>query len=50
MKNLILILVILVIVGAAIAKIVNEKRKGVKCIGCPDCSSGKNSCSCCESE
>ncbi|SHI68817.1 hypothetical protein SAMN02745176_01039 [Lutispora thermophila DSM 19022] len=46
MKNLILILVILAIVCAAITKIVIEKKKGVKCIGCPSCSSGKNSCSC----
>lgn len=50
MKNLIIIVVILAIVGAAVAKIVIEKRKGVKCIGCPECSSGKNSCSCCEPE
>lgn len=46
MKDLILILVIIAIVGAAITKVVIEKRKGVKCIGCPACSSDKNSCHC----
>lgn len=45
MKNLILIVVILAIIGGAIAKIISEKKKGVKCIGCP-ASGGKNGCNC----
>jgi hypothetical protein len=44
MTNIIVILVILAIVCAAIAKIIVEKKKGVKCIGCP--SSGKSNCGC----
>ena len=33
--DVILILVIIAIVGAAIAYIIKEKKRGVKCIGCP---------------
>lgn len=36
MTDLIIALVLLIIVGAAIAYIAKEKKKGVKCIGCPD--------------
>lgn len=41
MTDLIALLVILAVVGAAIAYIVKAKRAGVKCIGCPveGCSS-----------
>lgn len=35
MADLIVAGVILIIVGAAIAYIVHEKKRGVKCIGCP---------------
>ena len=35
MADLILTLVIVVIVGAAVVYIVKEKKKGIKCIGCP---------------
>lgn len=35
MENIIVLLVILGIVSLSISKIVSEKRKGVKCIGCP---------------
>jgi len=35
MSDIIIALIILVIVGAAIAYIVKEKKRGVKCIGCP---------------
>jgi len=48
MTNLILITVILAIVAAAVAKIISEKRKGTKCIGCPyskSCCSRSCSCS-----
>lgn len=42
---------LLVLVGAAIAYIVKERKKGVKCIGCPDgatCASKNKAsgCSC----
>ncbi len=35
MTNVIVILIVAVIVGVAIAYIVKEKKKGTKCIGCP---------------
>jgi len=35
MTDYILVVVILFIVGAAVAYIVKEKKKGTKCIGCP---------------
>ena len=36
MENLIIAAILLVILGAAIAYIVKAKKRGVKCIGCPD--------------
>ncbi len=36
MIDIILILVVLAAVGAAIAYIVKEKKKGTVCIGCPN--------------
>ncbi|MFP4660773.1 MAG: FeoB-associated Cys-rich membrane protein [Halanaerobiales bacterium] len=45
MANIIVSIIILAIVAVAIAKIVIEKRKGVKCIGCPY-SKGDSGCSC----
>jgi len=50
MNDIILIRVILSVAGAAIAKIVIDKKKGVKCIGCPDGGSGKSGCSCCRQD
>ncbi|MBR2948787.1 MAG: FeoB-associated Cys-rich membrane protein [Lachnospiraceae bacterium] len=35
MADLIVILILLIIIGAAIVFIVREKKRGVKCIGCP---------------
>lgn len=35
MTNIIVGLVILLVVGAAVIYIIKEKKKGVKCIGCP---------------
>lgn len=35
MVNVVIILVIVAIVGAAVAYIVKEKKRGVKCVGCP---------------
>jgi len=43
MGNIIVTVIILAIVAAAIAKIVSEKKKGAKCIGCPYSKEG----SCC---
>jgi len=46
MANLIVSIIILAIVIAAIAKIVIEKRRGAKCIGCPYSKTGGSSCGC----
>ena len=40
MENLIILAVIALIVGLAVGYIRKEKKRGVKCIGCP------NGCSC----
>lgn len=42
--DIIIILIIAVILGAAIAYIVRAKKKGTKCIGCPagDCCAMKS--------
>lgn len=48
MINFVVGFVILLIVGGAIAYIIKEKKKGVKCIGCPDsvqCCGGCSGCS-----
>ena len=44
MGNIIVTIIILAIVIAAIAKIIVEKRKGAKCIGCPYSKTGGNCC------
>ncbi|MGN0735012.1 MAG: FeoB-associated Cys-rich membrane protein [Anaerovoracaceae bacterium] len=36
MADLILGLILLALIGAAVGYIVKAKKKGVKCIGCPD--------------
>lgn len=35
MSNIVVSLIIVAILGAAIAKIVIEKKRGTKCMGCP---------------
>ena len=37
MADLIIVVVLLVAVGAAVAYIIKAKRNGAKCIGCPAC-------------
>lgn len=53
MTDIILVLVIAVIVGGAIVYIRKEKKRGVRCVGCPDggtcggnCSGCGGSCGC----
>lgn len=43
MVDIIVVGIILLVIAAAVIYIVREKRKGVKCIGCPaaGCCSGK---------
>lgn len=55
MTDLIIGLIVVAIIGAAVAYIIKEKKKGTKCIGCPaagQCAShGKSGgCGCGESE
>ena len=35
MTNFLVILIVIAIVGVATAYIIKEKKRGVKCIGCP---------------
>ncbi|MGM0501948.1 MAG: FeoB-associated Cys-rich membrane protein [Bacillota bacterium] len=44
--NLVISLIILVIISGAVGKIVIEKRKGAKCIGCPYSGADTEQCSC----
>ena len=46
MSNLIVGLVILLIISGAAGKIISEKKKGAKCIGCPYSNSGEDNCNC----
>lgn len=45
--DIISIIVIALIVGAATAYIIHAKRSGKKCIGCPDGKTCGGNCSCC---
>ena len=52
MENYIIIGIILIVVGLAVAYIIKAKKNGKKCIGCPhgaSCTGKKDgeSCSCC---
>ena len=49
MVNFVLVLVIVVIVGSAIAYIRKEKKRGVRCVGCPDSGTCGGNCSGCGS-
>lgn len=44
MGNVILLVVIISIIGLSISKVVSEKRKGSKCIGCPHGKSCSKKC------
>jgi len=48
MVNLIVGLIIIAILSLSITKIIREKRKGVKCVGCPlsAANNGGKGCSC----
>lgn len=56
MDNFIIVAVLAIIIGAALAYVIKAKKSGAKCIGCPDsktCASKNTSsgcsgnCSCC---
>ena len=49
MENLVIIVVLCAIIGFALGYVIKAKKRGQKCIGCPNggCCSGKeHSCSC----
>lgn len=47
MINFVVGFIVIAIVGGATIYIVREKKKGVKCIGCPDSARCSGSCSGC---
>ncbi len=49
MDNFIIVAVLAVIIGAALAYVIKAKKRGVKCIGCPDGAKCSGNCSCCSS-
>lgn len=46
MENIIVTFIIVAILYSSIAKIRKEKKKGVKCIGCPHGGTSKGNCGC----
>lgn len=46
MVDIIVIVVIVGILGLATMKIVRDKKRGVKCSGCPYAQEGSSNCSC----
>ncbi|MBE5765799.1 MAG: FeoB-associated Cys-rich membrane protein [Clostridiales bacterium] len=49
MTDIIVIVIVLAIIGAAAGYVIRAKKRGVKCIGCPNGSkcASKGNCSCC---
>lgn len=50
MENIIILLVVGLIVGAAAGYIWKEKKRGVKCVGCPYAEGCGGNCSGCKSQ
>ena len=48
MKNVLIILAILAILGLAIWYVIRSKKKGNKCIGCPDSAAWSGNCPGCQ--
>lgn len=49
MKNIALVVIILLVLVCAAVYVIKEKKKGVKCVGCPyakECAERSNKCSC----
>ena len=44
MGNVIVLLIIILILALSITKVVKEKKKGVKCIGCPHSKGCPSNC------
>ena len=50
MTNIVIIIIVVAIVGAALAYIRKEKKRGVRCVGCPDSCACGGKCSSCGEE
>lgn len=50
MASFLVAVVVLVIVGVAVAYIRKEKKRGVRCVGCPDGGKCSGHCSGCHSD
>ena len=52
MTDIVIIVIVLAIIGAAVGYVIRAKKRGVKCIGCPNgCKcSGRGKCSGCSGE
>ena len=48
MKDILILLAILVILGLAAWYVIRSKKKGKKCIGCPDSDSCSGNCPGCQ--
>ncbi len=48
MENYILIAILVPIITLAIGYVIKQKKKGVKCIGCPDSKNCSGSCTSCQ--
>ncbi len=49
MENIIILAILVIIIGTAIAYLVKAKKRGVKCVGCPyaeQCASKSSDCNC----
>lgn len=49
MDNLLIIAILVIIIGVAIAYLVKAKKRGVKCVGCPyaeQCANKSKGCNC----
>lgn len=46
MTNVFIVLAIILILACSITKIVIDKRKGIKCVGCPYSQSNNSNCDC----
>ena len=47
MTDIIVIAIVLLIVGSAVAYIIRAKKRGVKCIGCPESKTCAGKCGAC---
>ncbi len=44
MTDIIVIAIVIVVIGLAAGYVIRQKKRGVKCIGCPDCKNCQGGC------